>query len=306
MAVRSIEGFAFKGQKPFYLTASHRQIKNLSPRSLRLCGENSLLARKEPGPVLVIAHRGFSGAAPENTLSAFRKAIEAGSDMIELDVHLSLDGEVVVIHDDTLNRTTAGKGRVSDYTLEELKRLDAGSWFSRAFAGERIPTLQEVLDLCRDRLRVNIELKAGDPGQYTVIDLSDRSLREVEQAGMADHVLFSSFDPAAIKRIQMKKPGIPVALITARSWNSPAGLAKEVCFTILNCRSKTLNRNNLSRAHQEGLRVNVWTVNTEKEMAHFVSMGVDGIITNYPDRLVRVLQKRVLAQDSLDYTDFKR
>ena len=248
--------------------------------------------RKGKFPVLIIAHRGFSGAAPENTLSAFRKAIEADSDMIELDVHLSGDGEVVVIHDDTLDRTTTGRGRVSDYTLEELKRLDAGSWFGRAFAGERIPALKEVLELCQDRLQVNIELKAGGLGK-PVIDLSDRSLREVERAGMADHVLFSSFDLAAIKRIQMKKPGIPVALITARPWNSPAGLAREVCFTILNCRSKTLNRNNLSKAHQEGLRVNVWTVNTEKEMAHFVSMGVDGIITNYPDRLLRILEKQI-------------
>jgi glycerophosphoryl diester phosphodiesterase len=242
-------------------------------------------------PLLIIAHRGFSGAAPENTLAAFQKAIEAGSDMIELDVHLSRDGEVVVIHDGTLNRTTTGKGKVSDHTLEELKQLDSGSWFGPAFAGQRIPMLQEVLDLCRNRILVNIELKAEGLGRYTVIDLSDRSLQEAEKAGMAGQVLFSSFDLAAIERIQMKKPGMPVALITALPWNSPADLAKEMCFTILNCRSKTLSRNNLSKAHQEGLQVNVWTVNDEKEMAQFVSLGVDGIITNYPDRLLRTLKR---------------
>jgi len=100
-------------------------------------------------PVLVIAHRGFSGAAPENTLAAFRKAMEAGSDMIELDVHLSKDGEAVVIHDDTLKRTTRGSGKVAQFTLQELKQMDAGRWFSNLFFRKTIPTLSEVLEVTR-------------------------------------------------------------------------------------------------------------------------------------------------------------
>jgi len=243
-------------------------------------------------PVLVIAHRGFSGVAPENTLTAFRKAIEAGSDMIELDARLSKDGEVVVIHDDTLERTTNGKGKISDCTLAELKKLDAGSWFGPEYSEEKIPALREVLELARNRIGVNVELKTGDPGQYALIDLADRSLREVEKAEMADYVLFSSFDPAAIRRIKLLRADISLALITKTPWNSPWDLTEERIFNILNCRKTTLNEKNLLKANQEGIKINVWTVNAEEEMARFVSLGVNGIITNYPDRLLRILQKR--------------
>ena len=117
--------------------------------------------RRGKYPVFVTAHRGFSGTAPENTLAAFRAAIDTGCDMIELDVHLSRDNQVVVIHDDTLERTTSGRGNVADQTYAELKRLDAGSWFDPRFSGERIPTLADVLSLARNRILVNIELKKG-------------------------------------------------------------------------------------------------------------------------------------------------
>ena len=130
-------------------------------------------------PVMVVAHRGFSGAAPENTLAAFRMAIEAGSDMIELDVHLSKDGKVVVIHDETQERTTNGQGRVADRPLKEIKGLDAGSWFSPPFAGERIPTLQEVLSLAQGKVPVNIEIKNPTHGKYDITELAEKALLEV-------------------------------------------------------------------------------------------------------------------------------
>src|SRR3972149_9393656 len=109
-------------------------------------------------PVMVIAHRGFSGQAPENTLASFKKARELGSDMIELDVRFSKDGHMVVMHDDTLDRTTNGRGKVADYTLKELKQLDAGSWFAPQFSDERIPNLNEVLELAKGKILVNIEI----------------------------------------------------------------------------------------------------------------------------------------------------
>ncbi len=246
-------------------------------------------------PVLVIAHRGFSGAAPENTLSAFKKAIEAGSDMVELDARLSRDRKVVIFHDNTLERTTNGTGKVSDHTLEELKRLDAGSWFSPAHSGEKIPALREVLELARDRILVNIELKAAGLGRHNIVDLADRSLQDVEEAAMGDQVLFSSFDLSGIRRIREKNPGLPLALITASRWRMPADLITTRLLSALNCRKTILNAGILSKAHQQETKINVWTVDTEKEMNRFIAMGVDGIITNHPDRLIEVLRKRELG-----------
>jgi glycerophosphoryl diester phosphodiesterase len=256
-----------------------------------------LKAAPEPGeawrgkyPVVVTAHRGFSGQAPENTLAAFTAAIAAGADMIELDVHLTRDNEVVVIHDDTLERTTNGKGNVVEKTLAELKDLDTGSWFNSRFAGERIPTLAEVLEIARNRILVNIELKKGKNFPYTMEELADRTLAVVEKRGMTDQVLFSSFDPAAIDRIRAKNLLLPIALIVDKPWEKPEDPGGGVRYTTLNCRTTVLNEENIRRAHIAGIRVHVWTVNTKEAMEKFIALGVDGIITNHPDSLIDVLK----------------
>lgn len=241
-------------------------------------------------PVIVTAHRGFSGKAPENTLAAFRGAIDAGCDMIELDVHLTRDSEVVVIHDDTLERTTSGRGTVAGKTFAELRGLDAGAWFHPRFSGERIPVLAEVLALARDRILVNIELKRGENLPYSMEELADRTLRVVEMAGMADQVLFSSFDPAAVDRIRERNPLLPIALIVEKPWMKPEEAGGGKIYPILNCRTTMLNEENIRRAHAGGIRVHVWTVNTQEAMARFIALGVDGIITNHPDRLIALLQ----------------
>lgn len=254
-------------------------------------------ARRGRLPVLVTGHRGFSGAAPENTLAAFRAAIAAGCDIIELDVHLSRDREVVVIHDDTLERTTSGRGNVADQTFAELKRLDAGAWFAPRFAGERIPSLAEVLALSRNRVLVNIELKKGKyllP--YTMGELADLALREVEKAGMEGQVLFSSFAPAAVDRIRERNPALPVALIRDKPWGSPEEAGGGKIYPALNCKAVVLNEENIRRARGEGIRIHVWTVDAPEEMARFVALGVDGIITNHPDRLIRLLKGRGLSE----------
>lgn len=243
-------------------------------------------------PVLVIAHRGFSGAAPENTLAAFKKAIDAGADMVELDVHLSKDGHVVVIHDDTLDRTTNGKGNVASYTLSQLSEFDAGSWFNPRFSGERIPTLQEVLNLARGRIPVHIEIKKGDLGPYSIADLANRSLQEVEKAGMLSQVLFGSFDPAAIDRVSQSNPRARVALIHNQPWTVPQEVTGGRNIAVLSCGGKVLTQSNISGAHRRGLRIFVWTLNTDEQMQHFLNLEVDGIITNHPDRLVNILRKK--------------
>lgn len=243
-------------------------------------------------PVMVIAHRGFSGAAPENTLAAFQKAIEIGSDMIELDVQLSKDGNLVVLHDDTLERTTNGQGRVVDYTLQELKKLDAGSWFGEQFSGERIPTLKEVLELARGRVLVNIEIKHPDHGQYPITDLAGQALKEVKNAGMIDRVIFSSFNPAALEWIKKNEPRVWVALLYHRTWNSIVEVTGGKEYSILNLRNSYLTKTRINKIHQEGLKVNVYTVNSEEELEQFVSWSVDGIITNHADRLISILKKK--------------
>lgn len=242
--------------------------------------------------VLSIAHRGFSGAAPENTLASFKKAMEVGADMIELDGHLSKEGEVVVIHDDTVDRTTNGKGRVAEYTVRELKQLDAGSWFGSQYADQKIPTLKEVLELTHDRVPLIIELKREESGLNTIGDLADRSLQEVEKAGMFNQVLFTSFDLSAIERIREKNPRVLVGLNYGKPWHSPQEIPGGKWLPILACPSRILTKVNISNAKQQGKKIFVWTLNTEEEMERFLRLGVDGIVTNHPDRLIKILQTR--------------
>lgn len=256
--------------------------------------------QKAPGPgevrpvnkLVVTAHRGFSGQYPENTLAAFRAAIAAGCDRIELDVHLTRDNEVVVIHDDTLERTTTGKGNVADKTLAELRRIDAGAWFDARFTGEKIPTLAEVLDLCRDRIFINIELKKGKNFPYTMAELADRTLSVVEKAGMTGQILFSSFDPAAVDRIREINPRLPLALIVDKPWERPEEAGRGKLYGALNCKTAVLNAENIRRAQAGGIEIHAWTVNAPEAMEKFIALGVDGIITNHPDRLLGILQER--------------
>jgi glycerophosphoryl diester phosphodiesterase len=243
-------------------------------------------------PVLVIAHRGFSGQAPENTLAAFRKAIDAGSDAIEFDVRFSKDGHLVLIHDDTVDRTTEGKGKVSELTLEELKKLDAGSWKGTAFTGERIPTLKEALDLARGRILLDIEIKDGDQGSRSMVDLADLTLEAVQKAGMEGQVLFSSFDRGAVERVRTRAPHIPVAYLTDKPWSSPLEASGGMPLRILDVRRSSVNPANVALARQGGIRVLVWTANTPEDMEKLVTLGVDGIITDHPDRLIDLLKNR--------------
>lgn len=242
-------------------------------------------------PTRVIAHRGFSGEFPENTRIAFQKAIEVGSDMIELDIRFSKDGRLVVMHDATLERTTNGEGKVADYTLKELKELDAGSKFSPRFAGEKVPTLQEILELAKDRVPVNIEMKNQDPGRLPIEELAARALGEVKKAGMERQVIFSSFYPSALERIRELDPRLWVAFLYHRHWNSISEASAGRSFSVLNLRSQFLTKSKIAKIREAGIRINVYTVNAEDELEQFVRWGVDGIITNHPDKLIRILRK---------------
>ena len=239
--------------------------------------------------VLNIAHRGASLAAPPNTLAAFEKAIELGADGVELDVHLSADGVPVVIHDFTVDAIADGSGRVADLTLTQLKQLDAGSGFDPAFAGEHIPTLEEVLRHVGNRVLLNIELKTAslrDKGlEQTVITL-------VEQHGLSDRVLLSSFNPFSLRRAKRIAPHIPAGLLHAPDLPLPlrhAWLAFLVPHEARHPEHRLVNSRYMARARQRGYRVHVWTVDDPKEMYRLINAGVDSIITNVPDVLHSVL-----------------
>jgi glycerophosphoryl diester phosphodiesterase len=230
------------------------------------------------------AHRGASGRAPENTLLAFRYAFELGADAIECDVRLSADGAPVILHDATLDRTTNGRGAVAALSLEALRQFDAG-------AGERIPTLQEVLDLCREAQKlVNLEVKAESPTQALAIARVVGQI--VEQGRHQARTLVSSFWLPAIAALKRAHPTIHTATLhSGLRWRffSMLRAARESGASAIHPHSVLVSRRRVEEAHAAGLEVNVWTVDSPKTMLRLLSWEVDGIMTNYPEVLRRAL-----------------
>lgn len=238
---------------------------------------------------LNFAHQGASYEAPANTLAAFLLAAELGADGIELDVQLTRDGEIVVIHDFTLEATTDGQGRVADWTLAELKRLDAGIWFDPALAGQRIPTLQEVVDAVGHKLLLNIELKTAylrDEGLAAAV------VRFLEENHLLDRVVVSSFNPLAVWRVRRLNPWLAVGLLYAPG--SPFFLRRPWLRHLMHPDALHPHHTMVDAAYvrwarRKGYRVHTWTVDEEKEMERLVGTGVDLIITNRPRLLRQVL-----------------
>ena len=232
--------------------------------------------------MLNIAHRGASGTFPENTLSAFRAAIDAGADMCELDVQLTRDGAVVVIHDDTVERTTDGKGEVAKLTLEELKRLDAGVKFKGgAIKGERIPTLDEVFEITGGKCGLNIELKAAGV---------ENQVAQIMQARNAfGDSIVSSFDWDYLKKIQQLHFNIRVGLLAEEKPVDLMMNAVAMRAHSINPRWDMVTADLCKAAHERGLMVYTWTVDADARMRALIECGVDGIMTNYPERLRKVL-----------------
>jgi glycerophosphoryl diester phosphodiesterase len=230
--------------------------------------------------LLVIAHRGASGMCPENTLAAFRRAEQLGAGMIELDVQLTRDGAVVVMHDWTLERTTDGSGAVRDWTLAELRARDAGAWFAPAFRGERVPTLAEVLAAVG--LPVNVELKpVGDDG------LEGCALEVVERGTALDRVVFSSFAPSALEGLRRRSSAAEIAVLWEREPIAEGlRLAERVGARALHLRTDAVDGAAMRAAAGAGLPVRAWTVNDPGETAHLVDLGVAGIFTDFPERFL--------------------
>jgi len=231
-------------------------------------------------PVRVTAHRGHAHVAPENTLAAVRKAIESGADYAEVDVQLTSDGAVVLLHDRDLKRVTGDPRRIEDVPLAELRKLDAGGWFAPAFAGERVPTLEEVIDLARGRIKLNIELKFYGPDRRLAREVA----RVVTERGFVADCLVTSFEHGALLDVKGFNPAIRTGLIVAAAVGDVTGLEGDA----LSVRADGLTDDVLRRAHRRGQEVHAWTVNDERQAVRLVKRGVDNIITSDPDLLVRV------------------
>jgi glycerophosphoryl diester phosphodiesterase len=238
--------------------------------------------------LLAIAHRGASGHAPENTFAAFRKAIAMGAGFIETDLQLSRDARLVAIHDATVNRTTNGQGAVHDLTLAELRRLDAGSWFGSEFAGERIPTIEEILDFAKKHDVVfYLELKPSGSwgGEHALIS----ALRE---SGEIARTVVISFDPAILANVRNIEPTVMTGLLFEGQISDPLAKAIEIGARQLAVRGSLVTPRLLKEARQRDLQVVCWTVNHPGHMRLLMEAGIDGIISDYPDRLLELTRRK--------------
>jgi glycerophosphoryl diester phosphodiesterase len=238
--------------------------------------------------MLVIAHRGASGHAPENTLAAFRRAVALGASFIETDLHLSRDAHFVAIHDDTVNRTTNGQGKVHDLSLVDLRRLDAGSWFGSEFSGERIPTLEEILEFSKKNDVVfYLELKPAGAwgGEHALVG----ALRE---SGEIARTIVISFDAGIIAALRKIEPTLMTGLLFDGQTDQPLERAVEVGARQLAVRGDLVTPALIAAAHKRDLQIVCWTVNQPAHMRMLIEAGADGIMSDYPDRLVAALPKQ--------------
>ena len=239
-----------------------------------------------------IAHRGWSARYPENTLPAFRGAVEAGADLIELDVQCTRDGHAVVLHDTTVDRTTDGSGRVCDFSLQEVKRLDCGGWFSPVFRGERVPTLGETIEALKDApVKFCVEVKGRDAEgtQQTVA----RTIQVVQEYNVLERCILTSFLPEALTLARRLEPLIPTALdpdeeTRFAAWDLCAQVLR-IGGNILSLRHDWLTQALVDEVHAHGIPVWTWTVNEPEAMRRAVAFGVDGIMTDDPAGLREIL-----------------
>jgi glycerophosphoryl diester phosphodiesterase len=236
--------------------------------------------------VLVVSHRGAMGHAPENTMASFRKGYELKADMIELDIQMSKDRELVVIHDGDVSRTTGGKGHIRDMTMEDIRSLEAGSHFSSAFKGEKIPILREVLSWAKDKIPLAIEIK-GDPQPAEGIE--ERLVTLLQEYNMINRVMVISFHHASLKRLKEMEPSVATGIIYYAALVDTVAVARAAKADSIHPGWKFCTASMIEKVHRAGLAVYAWAANDEEEMKHLIKMGIDAIGTNYPDRLHAVL-----------------
>ena len=241
--------------------------------------------QKEKEGFTIVAHRGASRIAPENTLSAMRKAIEFGADFAECDVFQTKDGELVLFHDEEMDRTTGKGGMIWDYTLAELKTMEVGSWFHEEFRGEPIPTLREVIRLVKGKIKLNIEVKVSgkDP------DIAQKVVEIIQSEGIEQDCMVTSFEKPVILKVKEIAPQVITGFIFDEEHPPDIfeGNWEYVCS-----KRNIVDEDFVRVAKRKGKKIFVWTVNYPAEMKELIALGVDGIITDVPDLLKEVLDQR--------------
>ena len=242
--------------------------------------------------LLVIAHRGSSGTAPENTMAAFQRAVAAGADLIELDTRLTKDGVLAVLHDRTLNRTTDGKGRIRSMTTAALAMVDAGSWYGQPFRGERVPLLKDVLTAIPPHVGINIEVKTDGDVRKALFE--DRLLSLLERSGKGRKIIVSSFDHRFLGRLHHNAPGMVTGALhraIVDGSRKPSAISRRLGTRAFICSLGQLRKRSVRDAHDHGIIVAVYGVNTLRHLARAQRFDVDAIVTDYPELIIRALRK---------------
>ncbi|MBD1371285.1 glycerophosphodiester phosphodiesterase [Hazenella sp. IB182357] len=233
-----------------------------------------------------MAHRGFSAQYPENTMVAFEQARLAGADGFEIDVHLTKDGQIVVIHDEKVDRTTNGTGWIKDLTWEQIKELDSGSWFHSQFASEQIPSLQDVLQyVYRHGLMLNIELK-NNIVPYP--SLEEKLIQEIIHFGLEDQVYLSTFNHHSLHVLKEIAPTIQSAALYVARMYQPWQYANLIGVEAIHPHYQSITDSDIKQCHEQGLKVRAWTVDDETQMQRLLLAEIDAIVTNVPDRLAQL------------------
>jgi glycerophosphoryl diester phosphodiesterase len=248
----------------------------------------SILDKMYVGRTRVFGHRGAMGYAPMNTLPAFELASQQGADGVELDVRLTSDGQLVILHDATVDRTSNGRGEVAAMTLAQVRELDAGAWFDPKFAGTRIPTLSEVFEAIGQRLYINVEIKSD--GDTAARGIEQKVADEIARFGLKDRIIVSSFDPGTLHRFRAAMPDVPIGYLyeagtPAEFTSLMDDLPHEACHPYF----QQIDADYMAWAKAQGYRVNTWTVNDPVKAVELRNLGVDAIITNYPDKIIAAL-----------------
>lgn len=244
--------------------------------------------QKEPNKTITVAHRGASGYAPENTFAAFDLAIDMKADYLELDVRMTKDGLLAVIHDETIDRTTNGSGLVKNFTYEELKQFDAGAWFHRKFSGEKIPLLCDVLKKYRGKINFLIEVKEPKK-QFGIVERLAKEL--IEKGDQQLNVVVQSFDTAFLQEFHSVLPSISLGVLIGYRHGAitEEHLQQYAAFaTYINPNKALVTPKLVYMIHQSGMKIMPYTARDIHDIQHLMDMNVDGIITDYPDYLTNL------------------
>jgi len=238
-----------------------------------------------------IAHRGFSSQYPENTILAFQKALELGVNWLELDLQVTSDGHLIVLHDLTVDRRSDGSGAASEFTLDEIKSLDAGSWMSGEFTGQRIPTFQEIFDELDPSTFLVVELK------FEGTDAIEKVIQSINENNASERVVISTFDLAKLPIVKQLAPELPMTALLKSVGRTPSEmvtLAQDLGVDTLGPSSSDITEETIKVAHEAGLLVRAHGLGEDQgeEMNRIIDLGVDGMTTNYPDVLQRILTER--------------